>query len=57
MIDGLTRADIARELRLSPNTVRTHAQNLLTKLECHSVLEAVALARRYGMEPGGRITG
>jgi DNA-binding NarL/FixJ family response regulator len=57
MIDGLTRADIARELRLSPNTVRTHTQNLLTKLECHSVLEAVALARRYGMESSERVTG
>jgi|SoimicmetaTmtHMA_FD_contig_61_822717_length_945_multi_1_in_0_out_0_1 DNA-binding NarL/FixJ family response regulator len=54
MIDGLTRSDIARALSLSPNTVRTHAQNLLAKLNCHSVLEAVALARRHGMQPSER---
>ena len=51
MIDGLPRADIAGRLFLSPNTVRTHTQNLLAKLDCHSLLEAVALARRSGMRP------
>jgi DNA-binding NarL/FixJ family response regulator len=51
MVDGLTRPEIARRLYLSPNTVRTHAQKLLTKLDSHSILEAVALARRAGMRP------
>ena len=51
-VDGLSRIDIARRLFLSPNTVRTHAQNMLTKLSAHSMLEAVSVARRYGMRPG-----
>jgi len=33
-------------MRLSPNTVRSHLQNLMAKLEVHTTLEAVALARR-----------
>jgi len=50
-VDGKSRADIARALFLSANTVRTHTQNLLGKLDCHSLLEAVAVARRNGMKP------
>ena len=53
MIDGLPRAEIARRLYLSPNTIRTHAQNLLVKLDSHSVLEAVAIAQRAGMRQSG----
>jgi DNA-binding CsgD family transcriptional regulator len=30
---------------MSPNTVRTHLQNLMSKLGVHSALEAVALTR------------
>lgn len=54
MVDGLTRQEIARRLYLSPNTIRTHAQKLLAKLDSHSILEAVALARRAGMRPSDR---
>jgi DNA-binding NarL/FixJ family response regulator len=50
-VDGLTRIEIARRLYVSPNTVRTHTQNLLGKLPAHSMLEAVCLARRCGMRP------
>jgi len=39
---------IARKLRMSPNTVRTHVQNILSKLGVHSKLEAVAMAIREG---------
>ena len=39
---------IARSLRLSPNTVRTHIQNILSKLGVHSKLEAVSRAVREG---------
>ncbi|HYM96417.1 MAG TPA: response regulator transcription factor [Candidatus Sulfotelmatobacter sp.] len=39
---------VARALHLSPNTVRTHVQNILTKLHVHSKLEAVSLAIRKG---------
>jgi two-component system NarL family response regulator len=47
---GHDRARIARELILSINTVRTHTQNILTKLEVHSSLEAVGLALHLGFE-------
>ncbi len=42
---GLGRAEVAVQLGLSPNTVRTHVQNLLGRLEVHSTLAAVAIAR------------
>lgn len=43
---GATRTEIATELTLSPHTVRTHIQNVLTKLSLHSQLEASAYARK-----------
>ncbi|MGZ6833764.1 MAG: response regulator transcription factor [Mycobacteriaceae bacterium] len=39
---GLSRAEIADELALSVNTVRTHLQRLLAKLGVHTRLEAVS---------------
>ncbi|HEY8736269.1 MAG TPA: LuxR C-terminal-related transcriptional regulator, partial [Candidatus Dormibacteraeota bacterium] len=39
---------VARNLRMSPNTVRTHVQNILSKLGVHSKLEAVAKGVREG---------
>ncbi|MFC6884045.1 MULTISPECIES: response regulator [Actinomadura] len=54
MVDGLNRAEIAERLGLSANTVRTHTQNLLAKLDLHSALEAITLAMRAGMRPGAR---
>ncbi len=39
------RDGIARQLGISVNTVRTHLQNIMTKLGVHSALEAVALTR------------
>lgn len=53
MVDGLNRAEIAERLGLSANTVRTHTQNLLAKLDTHSALEAITLAMRAGMRPAG----
>jgi DNA-binding CsgD family transcriptional regulator len=52
MVDGLSRAELAQRLGLSTNTVRTHTQNLLAKLDLHSALEAITLAMRSGMRPG-----
>jgi DNA-binding NarL/FixJ family response regulator len=46
LADGAGRREAAVRLCLSPNTVRTHLQNLMTKLQVHSTLEAVALTRR-----------
>ena len=49
MVNGLDRRAIAETLHLSVNTVRTHIQNLMTKLEAHSALEAMALALEHGI--------
>ena len=42
---GLEGHVLADALGLSPNTVRTHVQNMLDKLQVHSRLEAIALLR------------
>lgn len=45
LAEGTGRRDMAEHLHMSPNTVRTHLQNLMAKLGVHSALEAVALTR------------
>jgi DNA-binding NarL/FixJ family response regulator len=47
LADGTGRRDMAEHLHMSPNTVRTHLQNLMVKLGVHSALEAVALTRSH----------
>lgn len=42
---GMSNDEIATALFLSRATVRTHVQNILNKLDVHSRLEAIALAR------------
>jgi DNA-binding NarL/FixJ family response regulator len=39
---------VATALRMSPNTARTHVQNILSKLKVHSKLEAVSRGIREG---------
>jgi DNA-binding NarL/FixJ family response regulator len=39
---------VAQALKMSPNTVRTHVQNILAKLNVHSKLEAVSRGIREG---------
>jgi DNA-binding NarL/FixJ family response regulator len=46
--DGQSNETIARELQMSPNTLRTHTQNILTKLGVHSKLDAIVAAIRHG---------
>jgi DNA-binding NarL/FixJ family response regulator len=48
---GIRRRDIAGHLHMSPNTVRTHLQNLMGKLGAHTALEAVTLLRRLEASP------
>jgi len=48
MVAGYGRARIAQEMAVSVNTVRTHAQKILSKLEVHSSLEAVSVALQCG---------
>lgn len=46
LAEGTGRRDaVAEQLNLSVNTIRTHLQNLMAKLDVHSALEAVALIR------------
>jgi DNA-binding NarL/FixJ family response regulator len=49
LADGTNSEDIARGLGVKPNTVRTHVQNILMKLNVNSRLEAVSLAIRLGL--------
>jgi DNA-binding NarL/FixJ family response regulator len=44
---GANRKEVARQMHLSVNTVRTHMQSLMSKLGVHSALEAVALTRSW----------
>jgi DNA-binding CsgD family transcriptional regulator len=45
--EGVGTREIARLLCCSVATVRNHVQNILLKLEVHSRLEAVSVARRH----------
>ena len=44
--EGVRAGAIAVRLGLSETTVRNHISTILRRLECHSQLEAVAVARR-----------
>lgn len=48
MADGLDPEKIADHLSISRHTLRTHVQNILTRLRVHSKLQALAEAIRYG---------
>lgn len=49
MATGASPDAIAEDLGMSPNTLRTHTQNILTKLAVHSKMEALILAIRHGV--------
>jgi DNA-binding NarL/FixJ family response regulator len=49
LMEGLSRNELGALLHVSPNTVRTHVQSILHKLNVHSALTAVAYARRAGV--------
>ena len=50
---GLSQAEIARELVMSPKTAGTHIQHILSKLGVHSRAQAVAEAHRLGLATPG----
>jgi DNA-binding NarL/FixJ family response regulator len=47
LVQGADGATMAARLGISRNTVRTHVQNILTKLQVHSRLEAATFAVRH----------
>lgn len=49
MAKGHGNSHIAEALTISPHTVQTHVSNILSKLDAHSRLEAIALAAKYGL--------
>lgn len=51
LVQGSDNVAIANQLVISPQTARTHIQNVLGKLEVHSRLEAAAFVTRNGIAP------
>jgi len=49
LVEGCTGPTIATRLGISRNTVRTHIQSILTKVQVHSRLQAVAFAVEEGL--------
>jgi NarL family two-component system response regulator LiaR len=49
MMDGKRGGQIAGELDISTDTVRTHTRNIFAKLDVHTRLEAVRVARAAGL--------
>jgi two-component system, NarL family, nitrate/nitrite response regulator NarL len=49
LVVGATSEDIAARFGIQANTARKHVQNVLTKLQVHSRLEAVTVAIRRGI--------
>jgi DNA-binding NarL/FixJ family response regulator len=49
LANGNSNPEIAARLFISPETVRTHVRNAMTKLEADTRTQAVALALRYAL--------
>jgi DNA-binding NarL/FixJ family response regulator len=55
LTEGLSTPEICERLFITPNTLRTHVQNIMGKLRVHSKLEAVAFALRHRLVEPPRI--
>ena len=49
LAEGLSRSEVAERLVISPRTVGSHIQHLLTKFDVHSQAQMVAAAYREGL--------
>jgi ATP/maltotriose-dependent transcriptional regulator MalT len=49
LADSLPPAEVAKKLFLSPFTLKAHTQNIYTKLDVHSRIEAINKARELGL--------
>jgi DNA-binding NarL/FixJ family response regulator len=54
--EGLSNAEIARHLVISPLTAKTHVSRILAKLDCHDRAQLVALAYETGLVTPGQRT-
>ena len=50
---GRNNQEIAKELYLSPKTVRNHISNIFTKLQVADRAQAIIRAREAGLGQGG----
>jgi two-component system, NarL family, response regulator LiaR len=55
MAEGRRGRQIAQDLMISTDTVRTHTRSIFSKLDVHSRLEAVRVARAAGLGPRGHL--
>jgi two-component system nitrate/nitrite response regulator NarL len=55
LVQGADGRKAAKTLGISLNTIRTHVQSILTKLQVHSRLEAAAFAVRHGLVEAQRV--
>jgi LuxR family maltose regulon positive regulatory protein len=53
LVDGLSVSDVAHELWLSPNTVKTHRRNIYRKLGASNREELARRAAEIGVAPRG----
>jgi DNA-binding CsgD family transcriptional regulator len=51
LVEGLSNADIARKLFISPKTASVHVSNILRKLGAQGRVEAAGVAFRWGLLP------
>lgn len=47
--EGMTSAQIAKQLQLSPNTIVSHRKNLMAKLDLHTTAEVTRFAMDHGL--------
>jgi DNA-binding NarL/FixJ family response regulator len=52
---GLSNAEIAEELTISPATAKTHVAHLLTKLDARDRIQLVIIAYQTGLTRGGEV--